>query len=263
MGYDKFKVIEIAKAEIGYLEKASGDLKYLYDKTANAGSKNFTKYGYEMHKTYPATMDYPAYWCDAFVDWCFMTAYGISSARSLLGGEFDDYTLASAQLYKSKGAWHSAPEIGDQVFFRNSSRIFHTGLVVDVRDGKIITVEGNTSSGKEVVRNGGAVCMKEYPIGNSRIAGYGRPAYGKSFDFKPHWEHVGDVWYYRTTSDKNAHGWLLINGHWYCFDASGKMLTGVQELNEKVYYLAESGDFEGALWHEVPAGTGALELWNL
>ena len=58
-----------------------------------------------------------------------MTAYGISSARSLLGGEFDDYTVASAQLYKSKGAWHNTPEVGDQVFFKNSARICHTGLV--------------------------------------------------------------------------------------------------------------------------------------
>lgn len=261
--YDKYKVIAIAKVEVGYLEKASGNLKYLYDKVANAGDRNYTKYGYEMHKVYPKTMDYPAYWCDAFVDWCFMTAYGISSARSLLGGEFDDYTVASAQLYKNKGAWYSAPEIGDQVFFKNSSRICHTGLVVDVRDGKIITVEGNTSSGKEVVRNGGAVCMKEYAIGNPRIAGYGRPAYGKNFDFKPHWERVGDTWYYRTAPGESTHGWQIINHHWYYFDAAGRMLTGFQEIQKKIYYFSENGDFEGALWHEVPSGAGALELWNL
>ena len=36
------KVLQIAKNEIGYLEKASN--KNLYDKTANAGSNNYTKY---------------------------------------------------------------------------------------------------------------------------------------------------------------------------------------------------------------------------
>ena len=261
VGYDKYKVIAIAKAEVGYLEKAAGDLKYLYDKTANAGDKNFTKYGYEMHKTYPKTMDYPAYWCDAFVDWCFMTAYGISSARSLLGGEFDDYTVASAQLYKSKGAWHNTPEVGDQVFFKNSARICHTGLVVDVRDGKIITVEGNTNSGKEIVRNGGAVCVKEYSIGNSRIAGYGRPAYGKSFDFKPHWEHIGDTWYYCAAPGGHARGWKTINGHWYYFAPDGKMLTGLQEIGGKRYYLMEFGDFEGACCRTDESG--ALMVWDV
>lgn len=261
MGYDKYKVIAIAKAEVGYLEKATGDLKYLYDKTANAGDANYTKYGYEMHKTYPKTMDYPAYWCDSFVDWCFMTAYGISSAQFLLAGEFDDYTVASAQLYKNKKAWHRTPEAGDQVFFKNSARICHTGLVVEVRDGKIITVEGNTSSGKEIVRNGGAICMKEYAIGNPRIAGYGRPAYGKSFDFKPHWEHIGDTWYYRTALGENARGWKIINGHWYYFAADGKMLTGLQEIGGKRYYLAESGDFEGACCRTDESG--ALVVWGM
>ena len=37
-------VINIALAEVGYLEKASG--VDLYNKTANAGDKNYTKYGY-------------------------------------------------------------------------------------------------------------------------------------------------------------------------------------------------------------------------
>ena len=36
------KVIKIADAEVGYLEKKSNS--NLYDKTANAGSNNYTKY---------------------------------------------------------------------------------------------------------------------------------------------------------------------------------------------------------------------------
>ncbi len=67
MAYDKQKVIQIAKGETGYLEKRDGNLTYLYDKKANAGSANYTKYGYEMHKLYPAVMDIGQPWCDAFV----------------------------------------------------------------------------------------------------------------------------------------------------------------------------------------------------
>ena len=169
-------VINIALAEVGYIEKASG--KNLYDKTTNAGDKNYTKYGYEMHKIYPAVMDYPAYWCDCFNDWCHYTAFGVCNAKKILCGDFNDYTVASAQLYKNKGAWHTSnPKRGDQIFFTNGKRICHTGIVYEVSNGLVKTIEGNTSGASGVVANGGMVCKKKYALNNSRIAGYGRPLY--------------------------------------------------------------------------------------
>ena len=73
---DKNKVIQIALNEVGYLEKSKQAYQQnnniIYDKTQGAGSDNYTKYGYDMHKLYPSVMDFPAYWCDAFVDWCFV-----------------------------------------------------------------------------------------------------------------------------------------------------------------------------------------------
>ena len=175
MGNYASKVIEIALAEVGYLEKRSNS--QLDSKTANAGSANYTKYGRDMHKLYPSVMDFPAAWCDAFVDWCFQKAYGVSNAKGLLGGKFDDYTPNSAQLYKNKGAWYKTPKKGDQVFFTNGSRICHTGLVYKVDSAKVYTVEGNTSGASGVIANGGGVCKKSYALNYSRIAGYGRPKY--------------------------------------------------------------------------------------
>ena len=169
-------VISIAMNEVGYLEKKSNS--QLDDKTANAGSANYTKYGRDMHELYPSVMDFPAAWCDAFVDWCFYKAYGTSNAKGLIGGDFNDYTPSSAQLYKNKGAYYkSNPKIGDQIFFRNSQRICHTGLVYDVRDGKVFTIEGNTSGASGVIANGGGVCMKSYALSDGYIDGYGRPKY--------------------------------------------------------------------------------------
>lgn len=176
MGNKAHKVIEIALAEVGYLEKNSDDC--LYDKTANAGHKNYTKYGKEMHGIYPSVMDYPAAWCDCFVDWCFYKAYGKEEARRLLGGEFDDYTVASAQLYKKKQAWFTGrPLMGDQIFFRNQVRICHTGIVTDVDSKFVYTVEGNTSGASGVIANGGGVWQKKYRLDDPSIAGYGRPGY--------------------------------------------------------------------------------------
>lgn len=180
------KVIKIAEAEVNYLEKKSN--ADLDSKTANAGYNNYTKYGRDMHKLYPAVMDFPAPWCDCFVDWCFQKAYGVTTAKSLLAGNFDDYTVASAQMYKNKNGWipyNEIPQVGDQIFFVTSGKtreiknICHTGLVYKVDKVYVYTIEGNTSSASGVVANGGAVAKKQYPLGYNRIAGYGRPKYDK------------------------------------------------------------------------------------
>ena len=171
------KVLNIAFAEEGYLEKATN--KYLDDKIKNAGSNNWTKYGRDMHNIYPSVMDFPAAWCDCFVDWCFYKAYGVSNAKGLLGGNFDDYTVASAQLYKNKKAWYTSnPKVGDQIFFKNNAgTICHTGLVYKVDKSYVYTIEGNTSSAAGVVANGGCVRRKSYALNYAKIAGYGRPKY--------------------------------------------------------------------------------------
>ncbi len=169
------KVINIAKSEVGYLEKKNGN--NLYEKTLNTGSNNYTKYGYEMHKIYPNTMDYPAPWCDCFCDWCFVQAFGYEKAVELLHG-LDDYTVNSANSYKKYGEWHTTPRVGDQIFFTNAKGgICHTGLVYKVESNKVHTIEGNTSSAIGVVANGGAVAYKSYSLNYSRISGYGRPNY--------------------------------------------------------------------------------------
>lgn len=166
------KLLDVAMAEVGYLEKKSN--KNLNSKTANAGSNNYTKYGAYFGINGP-----DAYWCDMFVDWCFVQAYGRDVAKKLLHG-FSAYTPTSAQYFKNNKQWHTTPQVGDQIFFKNSQRICHTGIVYAVTDEMVFTIEGNTSNGSSVIPNGGAVCKKSYSKGNSRIAGYGRPNYDKA-----------------------------------------------------------------------------------
>ena len=172
---DVNKVINIALAEVGYLEKKSN--KNLDSKTANAGSANYTKYGRDMHKLEPGVMDFPAAWCDAFVDWCFCMGYGEAEAKKLLCGTFNDYTPASADLYKKAKRWGDTPKVGAQIFFKNDTRICHTGIVYAFDKTYVYTVEGNTSGASGVIANGGGVCKKKYKLTNTRIAGYGYPKY--------------------------------------------------------------------------------------
>ena len=180
------KVIAIAKAEVGYLEKKSNS--QLDSKTANAGSANYTKYGRDMHKLYPSVMDFPAYWCDAFVDWCFYKAYGVTNAKKLLGGNFDDYTVASCQLYKNKNALDTTPSVGAQVFFTKNGQVsgcHHTGIVYKVDKTYFYTIEGNTSGASGVVSNGGGVAYKKYSIMayKGKVL-FGHPKYDKKVSNK-------------------------------------------------------------------------------
>jgi hypothetical protein len=162
------KLIKVASAEVGYLEKASN--KDLDSKTKNVGSRNFTKYGLAM-----GCNGYP--WCDAFVDWCFVKAYGKATAKKLLNG-FSNSTITSASYFKNKKQWHKNPKVGDQIFFKNSAgTICHTGLVYQVDEKYVYTIEGNTSMEAGVVANGGGVRKKKYALSYARIAGYGRPDY--------------------------------------------------------------------------------------
>lgn len=179
------KVISIAMQEVGYLEKSkSAYLKnpdIIYEKTAGAGQDNITKYNEEMHKIYPSVMDRKAPWCDAFVDWVFYMAYGVTTAKSMIGGNFDDYTVNSCKMYEKHNAVFKSPKIGDQIFFTKNGKsngCYHTGLVYKVTDGYVFTIEGNTSNADAVVENGGGVAKKKYLL--SKYGGkmlFGRPKY--------------------------------------------------------------------------------------
>lgn len=185
MSYNKQKVIDIALGEVGYLEKASNS--QLDDKTANAGSKNYTKYARDL-AVYPFYngRKYGVAWCDVFVDWCFVTAYGKDAALELTcqptkaANNCGAGCKYSRNYYKAKDRLFTTPEPGDQIFFysKDKSSISHTGLVYKVDGTKVYTVEGNTSGSSGVVANGGGVFKKSYKLTYNRIAGYGRPDYG-------------------------------------------------------------------------------------
>lgn len=170
------EVISVANAEVGYLEKKSN--AQLDSKTANAGQNNYTKYARDYAK-WTGVNNQGQPWCGMFMLWIFVIAFGLSKAKSLLCGIATAYTPTFAQQFKNAGRWKTKdPKPGDVIFFKNSTRICHVGLVEKVVSGMVYTIEGNTSSANgTVVPNGGGVFKKSYKLTHSRIAGYGRPAY--------------------------------------------------------------------------------------
>jgi hypothetical protein len=159
------RLIEVATAEVGYVEEAVPENKTKYQKANQP-------------------------WCGAFVNWCGKKA-GVKIPNTV-------YTPAGANAYIKMKRWHpvkdAQPRAGDIVFFDfpndGIDRISHVGIVVkDNLDGTVTTIEGNTThERKGDQRNGGEVCIKirAYKKKNRNkfkpnlsvaIVGFGRPKF--------------------------------------------------------------------------------------
>lgn len=222
------KLINTATKEVGYLEKSSNSR--LDNKTANAGSGNYTKYAKYLDglKIYNGAKNGYS-WCDVFVDWCFVSTFGVEIAMKMtcqpLTGGYGASCTQSSNYYKNAGRFYkNNPKVGDQIFFNDGKGgIIHTGIVVNVDSNKVYTIEGNTSSEKGVVKNGGSVNDKSYPINYNRIYGYGRPDYSlvEEDDEDMDVNRFKELWYEMrkelqdndcATYSESAREWAISNG---------------------------------------------------
>ena len=173
------RLIATAEAEIGYLEKKSN--KDLDNKTANAGSANYTKFNRDL-KAWTGVGSLNAQWCQAFVDWVFITAFGLELAKKLIY-TWTNYTPTGSNAFKKRDRYikrgSGKPKRGDVIYFYSTSkgRIGHVGLVYKVTSSTVYTIEGNTSGASSLVTNGGGVKKKSYSLTSSYIDGYGSVDY--------------------------------------------------------------------------------------
>lgn len=173
------RLIAVAEKELGYLEKKSN--KDLDDKTANAGSNNYTKYNRDL-KAWTGVGYLNAQWCQAFVDWVFITCFGVELAKKLLG-KFTNYTPTGSDQFKKRNAYikrgKGKPKPGDVIYFYSTAkgRIGHVGIVIKVTSSTVYTIEGNTSGASSLVTNGGGVKKKSYKLTSTYIDGYGSVDY--------------------------------------------------------------------------------------
>lgn len=186
-------IINWAENERNYTEKDS--LTDLNDKTKNAGDDNYTKYSQEIDALgiFSAQVQGQP-WCATWVTDGFINTYGVDKGLDMLCQPSKNSNAAccgdAAEYYQKAGRWYTSPQVGDQVFFKTTKYQYaHTGIVTEVTDTEVTTIEGNTSSEKGVVSNGGAVTKKHYPVGYSGFKGFGRPKYEtkqEEPDFEPY-----------------------------------------------------------------------------
>ena len=186
-------IINWAENERNYTEKDS--LTDLDDKTKNAGDDNYTKYSQEVDALGVfSTQVQGQPWCATWITDGFINTYGVDKGLDMLCQPNKNSNAAccgdAAEYYQKAGRWYTSPQVGDQVFFKTTKYQYaHTGIVTEVTSTEVTTIEGNTSSEKGVVSNGGAVTKKHYPVGYSGFKGFGRPKYEakqEEPDFEPY-----------------------------------------------------------------------------
>lgn len=259
MSYDVSRVLAVAEAEVGYLEKKSN--AQLDDKTANAGSKNYTKYARDLDKIsgfYNGRKQSVA-WCDVFVDWCFVMAYGVEAAKKLLcqpGKSAGAGCRYSRNYYKQKGQLCDTPQPGDQIFFwpkdrSDPNKVQHTGLVYKVDTTYVYTIEGNTSGASGVIANGGGVCKKKYKLSYNRLAGYGRPDWNMDGVVEKD-IHTGDA-RISTPVEYKLGGRTLLKGY------EGSDVKELQELLMQLGYKLTKYGADGKYGAETMAAVKAFQ----
>lgn len=188
MAFTAKRLIAIAAAEVGYLEKKSN--YNLDNKTANAGGNNWTKYARDLHKAGYYNFNKNGYaWCDVFVDWCFyqLCNRNAVTAQKIIyqTGDLGAGCTFSMGYYKTAKQFFNTPEVGDQIFFGTGANASHTAIVEKITATEVHTIEGNTREEDGVIPNGGGVFRKSYALNDPAIIGYGRPKYETEDTPKP------------------------------------------------------------------------------
>lgn len=243
------KLLEIAKAENGYLEKRKNcPTANLYEKVGNyVGSDNWTKYWKDCANLGLANYQ-GSYWCIAGIFWCMIQAFGLETAQKLCLQKFMINCQATHDLFKKVNRVYKNPKVGDIVVFWNGSRFNHAELVVSVNGDVIKTCGFNTSAVTScTVYNGGACRYGKVYSLTAMVSGgarFLRPDYGNQYEETWIQDEYGNWKYQLSDGSFVKSTWKSINGKYYLFNADGYMLSGWQYDNGQWYYLSDSNSGE-------------------
>ena len=117
-------------------------------------------------------------WCAAYVSFCLFQS-NVTDSTSKQTIWRDIYCPRWYQNLKNAGYGHDAsssytPKSGDLVFFTGGG---HIGIVRYYKDGKVYTIEGNTSNSSGLNPEGGGVYCKSYDRNYSKFLGFGSLPY--------------------------------------------------------------------------------------
>lgn len=173
-GSDRARFLAAAKSQLGYFEKTNAsDLRSF---KANPGNNNYSKYAQEIggwNGGADANGNGGAEWCNFFTSWAAKAA-GIPTDVIYRGG-YVPTTMSKMGPLKSPDKY--TPKAGDLIIYDyngNRADPQHIGIVENVADGKVNTIEGNIKSDY----NGGtvgSVATRSRDLKYSGIMGYLTP----------------------------------------------------------------------------------------
>lgn len=178
-GNQRADVVAIAETQVGYTEADDGSTKYgaWWQEYVGSTSYNFV------------TAD----WCAMFISWCAAQA-GASNVYSSNSAQCS-YILSKYQAGQSGNTAYAfgsgyTPRPGDIIFVCSSDGVVnHNGLIVEVTDSTIYTVEGNSSN---KVNRVSYSLSDGYRTGSSRrISYFGVPNYAN--DSEPNFDNTTSV----------------------------------------------------------------------
>ena len=182
------RIIEFAMSQVGVCEDPKGSNKQKYG--AYLDSTDWYLYRDSSGKEWIHKVN--GYdWCTQTVDASFCMTFSLPKAREMLYRPvYNNYGAVvkyAFNYFKAAGSGFTkeqyTPQPGDVIYFQNKNGLSHTGIVIDVLNGKVRTVEGNTSSDG---KTSWYVAQKVYDLKSSYIYGYGVPNYseeGKEMKF--------------------------------------------------------------------------------
>lgn len=228
----------------GYIEKASNS--QLDHKTANAGNKNYTRFGRDFFTHTGANLQAQP-WCMIYLNSVLVETIGLVDAKKALYGELYASCTRMVNVFKTNKAFFATSQVGDFVIFTDSKgKIAHVGLVLEIKNGKIYTIEGNTSSVAGVVDNGGMVRQKSYSLSYKQIYGYCRPNY-KAIEVetvKDGWIKSADKWQYWKNNIQQKSTWVQSENKWdwYYLKSDGNMAESeLLQIGAELFYFLNDG----------------------
>lgn len=181
------KIVKLALEQVGIKEIPQNEVKY-----------NTWYYGRKVNGSSYA-------WCAVFVSW-------LANECGIMNKLIPSYSGCGTGVnwFKNRGLWLNGgnkPNKGDIIFFKPTkagATSSHTGIVVDVTDKSVITVEGNKSN---------QVKKCEYSFGFKEILGYGTPKYDDTTTtdkpitkkvYYQTYDNVKDKWLNTITSNEGS-----------------------------------------------------------
>ena len=242
---DRDRIIGYLKSWVGYTEKDTRDkIGASMDSPEpfkSNGKNNYTIFAKEYYRQTGIQVQGEP-WCDTYIDSCFIKVFGKEKARQYLGG-FSAYTPDSANFFKTRKQWSNAAKVGSLVFFKNSKRICHTGIVYGVEGNYIYSVEGNTSNDDKFNANGGCVALKRHLKNSDYIAGYGDIKYMSGTG----WQAEDENWKYYKDGNIVTDRFIESNGLKYYVGSDGNMATGQVFINgNRHVFNSSEGIYKGA-----------------